>query len=216
LFAAGRLEGALISVLLGVAGTSRKRYPKSVEQGDGEAFRRFLMDERQKLTAGIEYKFEIDGEMLTLEAILYRFMRNALIHEAVLDDHFSFEYGDFLCDKRGTTDYFTFSSELVILLAFVVETAQENKGIFPEGRYDRLPEPVDLKQSAIIKYQWGDQHFEIFCSACSIQREIWEETGEEIDWLHVKCCQGHDGKPNPDVSGNVHHQHRSWPHIQAN
>lgn len=189
LFHAGRLEGALVSVLLATAATSRRRYPKKTSgMGDRVAFEQFLKDERNKITGGKEVSIEFGGETLTLEAILYKFVRNCLIHEAELDDHVSFDYGDFLLDKRGTTDYFTFSSELVLRLAYVVETAPENKGTFPDGKYDRLPDPCDLKQSAIIKYEWGDQHFEVFCSACSIQTEEWDETGELITWLHIKAA----------------------------
>lgn len=194
-FHGGRLEGALISVLLAVAATSRKRYPKNTTRlGDREAFVQFLIDERKKITGDQEVTIEFRGDTLGLETFLYKFVRNCLIHEAELDDSVSFEYGDFLLDKRGTTDYFTFSSELILRLCFIVETAPENQGSFPDGRYDRLPEPCDLKQVAIVKYEWGDQHFEIFCSACSIRTEEWEDTGELVTWLHIKGHQAFRGQ----------------------
>jgi hypothetical protein len=194
LFHAGRLEGALISVLLAVAATSRKRYPTTTIMGDKAAFEQFLKDERAKIVGGKEVCIDFGGETLTLESILYKFVRNRLIHEAELDTHVSFEYGDFLLDKRGTTDQFTFSSELVVRLAFAVETAPENEGLYPQGRYDRLPEPVALKRLAIVKYSYGDQHFELFCWACSVQREAWEETGEETTWLHLNGRQAYGGR----------------------
>ena len=194
LFHSGKLEGALISVLLAVAGTSRKRYPGTTKMGDRAAFEQFLKDERSKLTGEKEVSIEFGGETFTLEGILYKFVRNCLVHEAELDRHVSFDYGDFLVDKRGTTDYFTFSSELVLRLAYVVETSPENKSVFPEGRYDRLPEPVDLMRTAVVKYQWGDQHFEVFCSACSVRTEVWEDSGEVITWLHLKGCQAFRGQ----------------------
>jgi hypothetical protein len=194
LFHAGRLEGALISVLLAAAATSRKRYPAVTKMGDRAAFEQFLKDERAKFTGGTEVTIDFCGETLTLESILYKFVRNCLIHEAELDDHVSFDYGDFLLDKKGTTDQFTFSSELVVRLAYAVETAPENKGLYPQGRYDRLPEPVPLKRLAIVKYRYGDQDFEVFCWACSVRREAWEDTGEETTWLHLKGRQAFRGQ----------------------
>jgi hypothetical protein len=194
LFHAGRLEGALISVLLAVAATSRKRYPATTKMTDRAAFEQFLKDERIKITGGREVGIEFCGETLTLESILYRYVRNCLIHEAELHDHVSFDYGDYLVDKRGTTNYLTFSSELVIRLAYVVETSPENKGLYPIGRYDRLPEPVALQRIAIVKYRYGDQRFEFFCWCCSVRREAWEDTGEETTWLHLKGRQAFGGQ----------------------
>jgi hypothetical protein len=194
LFHAGRLEGALISVLLAVAATSRQRYPATTNMGDRAAFEQFLKDERAKITGGAEVTIDFCGQALTLEGILYKFVRNCLIHEAELDDHVSFDYGDFLLDKRRTADQFTFSSELVVRLAYVVETAPENKGLYPQGRYDCLPEPVALKRLAIVKYRCGDQDFELFCWACSVRKEAWEDTGEETTWLHLKGRQAFKGQ----------------------
>jgi len=45
LFANGRRDGALLSVLVAVAATSRRRYPHSAIPRDGDAFIRFLLDE---------------------------------------------------------------------------------------------------------------------------------------------------------------------------
>lgn len=45
LYAAGRRTGALLSVLVAVAATSRKRYPKSDVPSDGDAFRKFVAEE---------------------------------------------------------------------------------------------------------------------------------------------------------------------------
>jgi hypothetical protein len=189
LFNAGRLEGALISVLLAAAATSRKRYPDRKTMRDRAAFEQFLTDERPKVLGGLEVNIEFGGEMLRFESLLYRFVRSSLVHESQLEDSISFDYGDFLLDKRGTTDHFTFSSELVIRLAFAVETAPENKGLFPEGRYDRLPEPTLLKRNAVIKYRYGEQSFEVLSWACSVVSEVWEDTGECLNWLHLKGRQ---------------------------
>ncbi len=45
LLAQGRRDGALLSVLVAVAATSRRRYPRDAIRKDGEAFIRFLLDE---------------------------------------------------------------------------------------------------------------------------------------------------------------------------
>ncbi len=192
LFDAGKLEGALISILIAVAGTSRKRYPAKAMK-DREAFVKFLVDERSKLSGGQEVNISFRGVPITLENLLYKLVRSSLVHEAALDEHISFEYGDFLVDKRGTTEYFTFSSELALRLSYVVVSAPENKNVFSEAIYDRLPEPIDLKRMCIVKYQYGDQHFEMYCSACSIQEEVWIDTGELITWLHACCLQSFGG-----------------------
>jgi hypothetical protein len=125
LFTANRLEGALLMVLVAVAATSAKRYPRL---NDREGFIRFLQDERAKITGALKVEIEFEGTMHTLEYILYKFVRCELVHEAKLREKIYFDYGDFLLDKRGTTDSLTFSSELIIRLAYAVETASENSG----------------------------------------------------------------------------------------
>jgi hypothetical protein len=57
-----------------------------------------------------------------------------------------------------------------------------------------LPEPVTLKRFGIVKYRRGDQNFEVFCWACSVRKEVWEDTGEETTWLHLKGCQAFTGQ----------------------
>jgi hypothetical protein len=59
-----------------------------------------------------------------------------------------------------------------------------------------LPEPVPLRQAAIITYQWGETQFEILCTACSFRTYAWEETGEVVTWLHCKAMR--TAEINPD------------------
>jgi hypothetical protein len=193
LFNAGKLEGALISALIAVGATSRKRYSRSQISSDNKAFVQFLVDERAKFTNGAEISVEFKGKVYTLEEVLYKFVRSSLVHEAELDDLISFEYGNFYIDKRGTTDHFTFSSEFVIRLWYVIETAIENKGAFPKGGYDNLPEPIDLRQFAIIKFQWGEHHFEMHCHACSLENLECEVSKESTEWLHMKARDSRNG-----------------------
>jgi hypothetical protein len=205
LFAAGQLEGALVSVLLAVAGTSRKRYPKGYIKDDRVAFGKFLRDERKKISDGKQVKIGLKNGVYRLEDLLYKFVRNNLVHEAKLDDQqFLFEYGDFLFEPGAKdSDHFTISSELVLRLANVVETARENDGIFPKDRFDRLPDPVTLKKCIVIEFQLDDDNIKATCSACSVVREVWEETGEILTWLHLNVCQELNGKLTDDQSMRI-------------
>jgi hypothetical protein len=51
-----------------------------------------------------------------------------------------------------------------------------------------LPEPTPLRQSAIVEFTWGPQHFQLLCVAADVRTEPWE-TGEALDWLHFKGMQ---------------------------
>jgi hypothetical protein len=62
--------------------------------------------------------------------------------------------------------------------------------------FGSLPEPAPLRRAATITYQWGDQHFEIFCSACSIRTLTWPKTDEEVTWLHCKAMRTAEIKPD--------------------
>jgi len=89
---AGRLEGALLMLLVAVAATSRKRYPRrtpskgnaSKEMGDAEAFKTFLCDEMWGLMKGAEEVVEFRGASMRIEDFLYKFLRNELAHEGGL------------------------------------------------------------------------------------------------------------------------------------
>lgn len=195
LFAAGKLEGALVLTCIGIAATSRKRYPNRNTHNDREAFEQFLIDERSKYLGGHEVRIEFQGELRTFENMVYKFVRNFLVHEAELEDHLSFEYGDYLLDKRGTSEFFTFSSELVSRLMWVVETSPENKGVFPTGSLDGLPTPIDLTNFLDLSYQFDDIHHRVFCSACSVVTVPGQDLSEEpITWVHFKGSQTCDGR----------------------
>lgn len=189
LFAAGRLEGAFLSVLTALAGTSRKRYPKHVTPDSREAFLQFLRDEEARFPNGTFNEINFEGRQWCIAEILWKFVRCDLSHEGQLYDKISVDYRDFLVDSRGTSDQLTFSSELIIRLSYVVETAQENVGTFPDGKYDRLPAPVELRQAAVIRFTWGEQRHECVSYACSIVSVEWESSRDVIEWLHLKANQ---------------------------
>ncbi len=91
LFDAGRYEGSLLQLLVAVAATSRKRYPREIIVSDKEAFQSFLRDEMRTLTANPvfghtkEMTLPVVGELDGIESHLYRYMRCSLVHEGRLD-----------------------------------------------------------------------------------------------------------------------------------
>ena len=111
LFAAGRLDGALFSVLTAIAGTSRKRYPKKstpsridpkIKMGSGEAFVQFLHDEESRFPNDLFREIPFNGASLSIAKILWTYLRCDLSHEAELNDRISVDYGDVLIDSRGS------------------------------------------------------------------------------------------------------------------
>src|SRR5688500_11445430 len=93
LFAHGRKEGALLSILVAVAATSRKRYPKSprgkkgpkaATETDRGAFEAFVKTAIHR-TWGVEnYNIQFRGQMTPLESVLYEFVRCELAHEGTI------------------------------------------------------------------------------------------------------------------------------------
>ena len=62
-----------------------------------------------------------------------------------------------------------------------------------------LPEPTPLRRAAVICYQWGEQKFEIWSTACSIRSVPWEKTGELMTWLHCKARPVAEIAPEDDT-----------------
>jgi hypothetical protein len=62
--------------------------------------------------------------------------------------------------------------------------------------YSSLPEPTPLARAAILTYEWGDQRFEVICSACSLRTLPWKDTGESLTWLHCKAMTTAEMKPD--------------------
>ena len=77
----GRYEGALLMILVAVAATSRKRYPKNTGVSDRDAFTRFLRDEMWELVKDPPDGIEFRGQKRPIEEFLYEFLRCELIHE---------------------------------------------------------------------------------------------------------------------------------------
>lgn len=99
LYANGRRDGALLSVLVAVAATSRRRYPRDRHK-DSDAFTQFVAEEMPVITAGGVKNFFVrvpgaesteypDGSM-PLGVCFYRFVRCNLAHEATLPSNVEF------------------------------------------------------------------------------------------------------------------------------
>jgi hypothetical protein len=63
-----------------------------------------------------------------------------------------------------------------------------------------LPPPTPLRQALSIHYQWGEQKFDIVATAASIRTVEWEDTGEDVTWLHCKAIQTMNIKPDGSSS----------------
>jgi hypothetical protein len=50
-----------------------------------------------------------------------------------------------------------------------------------------LPAPTPLRRGALIEYQWGQSHFEIVASACSLRTTPWGSG--QMTWLHCKAMR---------------------------
>lgn len=128
LYANGRKEGALLSVLVAVAATSRKRYPRGT-QSDGDAFKSFLAEELPKITPLRHVNVKFRNKMTSLQDLLYKFVRCNLAHEAVMPEDIIFEKGDSL-KVRVDDNKITFSDCLIDVLATIVGNAKENSDEF--------------------------------------------------------------------------------------
>jgi hypothetical protein len=87
------IDGACISILIAVAATARKRYPRSILKKDKDAYQKFILDEMGIITGGPDkgVKFYFNGNYkVPLERILYEFLRCKLIHEGALPTEFDF------------------------------------------------------------------------------------------------------------------------------
>jgi hypothetical protein len=69
----GRWEGAFLCVLIAVAATAYKRYPK---EKDRDAFEKLICDSLKGVLA-IEYR----GECRPIEQIFYKWLRCKIVHE---------------------------------------------------------------------------------------------------------------------------------------
>jgi hypothetical protein len=122
-----RHEGALISALIAVAATSRKRYPDRGKHNDRQAFEQFLTDASPGRIS-VEYR----GECQPIEHIFYKFLRCQLVHEGELPVDIEITENDGLSFRAGGRPEFVLkvSRGWFHFLIRCVEAAKENQGLF--------------------------------------------------------------------------------------
>ncbi len=140
LYKNGRKEGALLSTLIAVAATSRKRYPrerkgiKAKENSDKYVFRLFVSEEMSKRGPGWSednpLPITFQDEKLLLPEVLYRCVRNELVHEAKLPEYIAFESGDGMRITILNNKKITFTDGIIFNLAKIVVEAPENNDLF--------------------------------------------------------------------------------------
>jgi hypothetical protein len=152
----GRKDGALLSVLIAVAATSRLRYPEGTksnlkpgnEMGDSEAFQTFLGEESESIYGkGRFLKLSspcpdpknptAPAANLSHSAILYKYVRNELVHTAKLPYTIEFQRyndGGLHTAYIATENKFVFSDSWLSRLIRVIVFAGENNGRFEEER----------------------------------------------------------------------------------
>ena len=149
LYAAGRPEGALLSVLVAVAATSRRRRPMHTpsarkpgkEMGDGETFEAFLGEEMINVCRVRNFNVQSRGKMHRLEHVFYRWLRCELAHAATLprDVMFRTEPSTSRSIQIDTTTGIALSHGWLDGLVDIVVHAPENRDQFGEPRELPLP-----------------------------------------------------------------------------
>ena len=130
LYKNGRKEGALLSILVALAATSRKRYPKVVKK-DRDAFTIFLGEELTKRIRVGKFTVKFRNKMILLQDLFYEFVRCELAHEAQVPEDIKFTKGDMLhveVDEKKII----LSERFFNILFDIVIKAEENKEEFKD------------------------------------------------------------------------------------
>jgi hypothetical protein len=150
----GRTSGSLLSVLVAVAATARKRYSKD-KFSDRKAFQGFITDEMSKITGGAQHgvKFYYNGVYgVPIEEVLYRIIRCQLVHEGYIPDELGFsmpiEEGGRAFNVLGLYDPIKIPIGWVWNLATAVMEASENINEFASGHVQL---PAYYSRNASIK-----------------------------------------------------------------
>ena len=149
LYERGRHEGALLSVLIAVAGSSHRRFPLGTpslrnplkQMGDEEAFQTFMVEELHGIGTCSVY---FNGQCNSAEKVFYKFLRCNLAHEAKLPSEITFCPGHsdreaVFHRESGPPERLIVTYPVVLLLAHIVCTAKENADIPDSVRMSLLP-----------------------------------------------------------------------------
>jgi hypothetical protein len=129
----GRFESALVLVLVAIAGTSKKRYPPSHpgDRNDRKSFTRFVHDEMRVITPCTNMTAKLGGRTMSIEDILYEFLRCKILHEAEMPKEVLFEdCKDFRI--RPGPGCLVMSANWIVGLMRSVVLARENKSLFQD------------------------------------------------------------------------------------
>ena len=139
LYSQGRRHGSLLSVLIAVTATARKRFPPatpsridpSKPMGDIEAFTTFLHEELSKMNVPLDRPLQLRGRPITLEMLLYRLVRNELAPKSdqALEVQFHPAAGDAV-EVDVVDDQLIVSDNLLDRLGRTVTQAPENLALF--------------------------------------------------------------------------------------
>jgi len=131
----GRYEGAMLMLLIAVASTSRKRYPRCTpskknpkqKMSDREAFTTFLRDEIWRLVKEHSDFVVYRGKQQSIEEFLYEYLRCQLVHEGRIPiDLYPMRDSDVLNIDYPDGSVISFSRLLLSRLNDVVWRAPEN------------------------------------------------------------------------------------------
>ncbi len=143
LYRSDRHEGALLSTLIAIAATARKRRDRSA-CGDKESFTKFVGEEMLVITRGAARNFNVRfrAERMPLQQFFYVFLRCELVHEGRLPDDVRFISPD---DAGGirisvSEKSIELSRNWLDGLYNAVRFAPENSDEFPED--PELPDDV--------------------------------------------------------------------------
>jgi hypothetical protein len=152
LYSQGRRHGSLLSVLIAVTATARKRFPpntpsradSSKPMGDIEAFSTFLHDELGRMNVPVDSPLQFRGRATTFEMLLYRFVRNELAPKAdqAIEIQFHPATGDAV-EIEVIDDQLILSDNILDRLGRTVTQSPENQSLFthpsqPAGAF-RMP-----------------------------------------------------------------------------
>jgi len=125
----GRFEGALLLVLVAIAGTSKRRSPPPCS--DAKAFTDFLHDEWFAIAPCAGMRAVVDGKEVPMESILYKVLRCTVLHEGEMPEELVFKDSQtwFIRREHGR---FILSRNWITGLMRSVVLAKENQSLFKD------------------------------------------------------------------------------------